>query len=350
MSPLPLWLYLPAIIMGAIFLFSFIHEPRHLYNGMLFNLFALAALLTIALAILGSKNRLLIAVSLTLFVIFVLVIALIVAFHLVWLLWNAWLVWHREGHSLANMLTLGIAMGLVLLELAAVFGRNWVPTWLYAGLSTFFILAIGYELVALYNFLTILVLYNLYRPRHDRDYLIVLGAGLLQGHRVSPLLASRIQVAIDFYQKQKQKGRPAPKIIFSGGQGSDETLPEGRAMQQWAVAHGVPQADTLVEDQSKTTYQNMKFSKALIDRREGNKAVKVAFFTNNYHLFRAGVFARAAGLKANGVGAATSFYYLPNAVIREYLAFVVLHKRRHIIAGVLITLLAAAVASAGLIH
>ena len=344
MSPLPLWLYLPAILMGALFLASFIHEPRHLYNGMLFNMFALTALTTLALAILGSENRLLIAVSLTLFIIFVLVIVLIVALHLVWLLWNAWLVWRREGHSLANMLTLALAGGLILLELAAVFGRSWVPNWLYAGLSTFFVLAIGYELVALYNFLTILVLYNLQRPRHDRDYLIVLGAGLLNGSRVSPLLASRIQVAIDFYQKQIRMGRPAPKIILSGGQGPDEALPESVAMQQWAITHGVSKADTLIEDQSKTTYQHMKFSKALIDQREDGKAAKVAFFTNNYHLFRAGVFARAAGLKANGVGAATSFYYLPNAVIREYLAFVVIHKRRHIVAAIVIALIAVSVA------
>ncbi|MFD1393068.1 YdcF family protein [Lacticaseibacillus jixianensis] len=338
------WLYLPVIITGALFFYSFLREPRHLYNGMLFNLFALTALATAAVAILSSQNRLLIAVSATLFIIFVLVVALLFSLHLVWLLWNAWLVWRREGHSLGNMLTLALAVGLILLEVAAVVGRSWVPSWLYAGLSVFFTLGIGYELIALYNFLTILVLYNLYRPRHDRDYLIVLGAGLLHGDQVSPLLAARIQVAITFYHKQVRLGRPAPHIIFSGGQGGDEKLPEGRAMQQWAIAHGIPEDATLVEDQSKTTYQNMKFSKALITKREGPRPVKAAFFTNNYHLFRAGVFARAAGLDANGVGAATSFYFLPNAVIREYLAFVVIHKRRHIVAGGLITLLAIVVA------
>lgn len=344
------WLYLPALIMGAIFFTSFLREPRHLYNGMLFNLFALTTLGTAAVAILSSRNRLLIAVAATLFIIFVLVIALIFALHLVWLLWNAWLVWRRESHSLGNMLTLALALGLILLEVAAIFGRSWVPSWLYAGLSVFFTLAIGYELVALYNFLTILVLYNLYRPRHDRDYLIVLGAGLLHGDQVSPLLAARLQVAIDFYHKQIQKGQPAPKIIFSGGQGPDERVPEGRAMQQWAIAQGIPEADTLVEDASKTTYQNMLFSKQLITKREGERPIKTAFFTNNYHLFRAGVFARAAGLSANGVGAATSFYFLPNAVIREYLAFVVIHKRRHIVAGVIIALLALVVAVGQGVH
>ena len=296
-----LWYWLPALIMGALFCFSFFKEPRHLYNGMLFNWFAIVFLATLAFAILASGNRLLIAVTGTLFV---------------------------------------IAVGLLLLEVAGTFGRQWIPDPLYDALTFFFTLSIGYELLALYNFLTILVLYNLWRPRHNRDYLIVLGAGLINGDKVSPLLAARIQAAVTFYQKQVAKNRPAPKIIFSGGQGEDEKLSEAAAMRAWAVDHGIPETDTLLEDQSKTTYQNMKFSKALITKREGAKPVKAAFFTNNYHLFRAGVFARAAGLDANGVGAATSFYFLPNAVIREYLAFVVLHKRRHIIIIGLIAVMA----------
>ncbi|SII38806.1 Uncharacterised protein [Mycobacteroides abscessus subsp. abscessus] len=49
-----------------------------------------------------------------------------------------------------------------------------------------------------------------------------------------------------------------------------------------------------------------------------------------------------AGIAANGVGGATSFYFLPNAVIREYLALVVLYKRRHAVAFGLIVLIAIA--------
>lgn len=56
-----------------------------------------------------------------------------------------------------------------------------------------------------------------------------------------------------------------------------------------------------------------------------------SFFTNNYHLLRAGIYARQAGLAANGVGAHTRFYYLPNAMIREFGALVVMNKKRHLI-------------------
>ncbi|WP_461224925.1 YdcF family protein [Lacticaseibacillus suihuaensis] len=325
------YLLIPVALFGALFFTSFFKEPRRLLNGLLFNLFGITVLTAAAGAILASNNRLLIAVFATLFVIALLVIGVLFALHLVWLLWNARVVWRREGHSLGNMLTLLIAIGLLLLEIAASIGRGWLPDPVYNGLAVFFSLAIGYELVALYNFLTALVLYNLYRPRRDKDYLIVLGSGLIGGDRVSPLLAARINAGLKFYRKQLQKTGKHATLVFSGGQGPDEKLPEGLAMQRFALAAGIPEADTLVEGASKTTYQNMLFSKRLIESRTAGQPYKAAFFTNNYHLLRAGIFARAAGLAANGVGAATSFYFLPNAVIREYLAFVVIHKRRHIV-------------------
>ncbi len=327
---------LPLLVMTGVFIASFTIEPRRLFNGVLFNIWLILLAATAAIMILSSKNRLLIAVFATLFLIFLLVILAIFALHLLWLAWNAIVVWRREGHSLGNMLTLLLAVFLFLLEIGASFGRQFLPDPLYNGLAVLFTLSIGYVLVSLYNFLTVLVLYNLRPLRHNKDFLVVLGAGLINGDTVSPLLAARINAGIKFYRQEKAQGR-TPKLVFSGGQGGDEKLPEGLAMQRYALSQGVAAEDTLVEDRSTTTLENMRFSKALIDQQGGGS---VAFFTNNYHLFRAGIYAKQAGLNANGKGAATSFYFLPNAVIREYLALVVLHKRRHLIVFGLIALLA----------
>ncbi len=318
----------PLIVFSVVFTVSFVIEPRRLLNGWLFNLWLLAALTTAAILIISSQNRLLIAVAVTLFAIGLLVVLAMFALHLLWLAWNAIIVWRRESHSLGNMLTLLLAFGLLLLEIGASFGRQYLPDSIYNGLALFFTLTIGYVLVSLYNFLTVLILYNLRPLRHNKDYLIVLGAGLINGDTVSPLLAARINAGIRFYRKQLAHGQHA-KLVFSGGQGGDEKLPESVAMQRYALAQGVPEQDTLIEAQSTTTLENMRFSARVIAADGGGK---VAFFTNNYHLFRAGLFAKAAGLNANGRGAATSFYFLPNAVIREYLALVLLHKRRHLVA------------------
>ena len=326
------------ILFGLIFLTSYLWEPRRLINGWFFNFFLVTFLAALAYFILGSRNMLLIAVTGTLFVIFVMLIVVFFALHLLWLIWNAIVVWRKESHSLGNMLTLLIAFGLLALELLSTVVPRFLPAPIYNALGIFIFLSGFYVLVTLYNFLTILIIYNLRWPNYHQDFLIVLGAGLLNGDQVSPLLAARINAGIRFYQKQVQKGRPAPKIIFSGGQGGDEAIPEGLAMQRYAVSHGIPEADTLIEDQSKTTFENMKFSATLINQRHSGP-YRATFFTNNYHLFRAGIYARLAGINANGQGAATSFYFLPNAVIREYLALVLMYKRRHMVVfGLIIAL------------
>ncbi|KRN41770.1 hypothetical protein FC77_GL001395 [Lactobacillus acetotolerans DSM 20749 = JCM 3825] len=38
-----------------------------------------------------------------------------------------------------------------------------------------------------------------------------------------------------------------------------------------------------------------------------------------------------ANLNANGIGCYTRFYFLPNAIIREFAGVFVMHKKRHFI-------------------
>ena len=158
----------------------------------------------------------------------------------------------------------------------------------------------------------------------------------MNGTTVSPLLAKRINTAISFYESQFKAKKTAPRLLMSGGQGSDEQLPEAVAMKEYAIAQGVPEGEILVETNSTTTYENMKFSKEIMDSLKPN-GYKAIFASNNYHIFRAGLYADQAQLKADGIGAPTAFYYLPNAFLREFVAILFIHKRRHL--TVLITLL-----------
>ena len=124
---------------------------------------------------------------------------------------------------------------------------------------------------------------------------------------------------------------------MSGGQGPDEKIPEAVAMAKFARKRGIKTNHLLIEDKSKNTYQNMLFSKRLATKDFGGSNFKAKFFSNNYHIFRAALLAKEVGLKANGVGAFTRFYYLPNAIIREFAGVFVMHKRRHfVIMGVIV--------------
>ncbi len=65
-------------------------------------------------------------------------------------------------------------------------------------------------------------------------------------------------------------------------------------------------------------------------RPEGYHAI---FASNNYHIFRAGMYADQAHVKADGIGSHTAFYYLPNAFFtRIYRHFVHAQKKRHALA------------------
>ncbi|MCK8627462.1 YdcF family protein [Fructobacillus cardui] len=246
-------------------------------------------------------------------------------------LWNAYLVWRRESHSFGNTLTLWL--GVLLLVVPAFFrllNRFWAENYWVMVVEK---LANSFQLYLLFwvlSFLSSYLLTKIIRYRYDREYIIVLGAGLLHGDQVSPLLASRIQVAADFRQRQLNKTQKPLKLIMSGGQGGDEKLPEAVAMKAYAEKIGIPADAILVEDQSKNTYQNMAFSKKIV-LKHGWSLKQGLFATNDYHVFRAAGFARFVGLEIDGLGAKTSRYFLPNALIREYVAILLQHKVFHAI-------------------
>lgn len=178
------------------------------------------------------------------------------------------------------------------------------------------------------NFCTTVLLYQLHIPRKNKDYLIVLGSGLSDGKNVTPLLASRIEGAIQFYEKQTRKKRPC-KIIFSGGQGPNEEISEAEAMRNYAVSSGIPIEDCILEDKSQTTKENIRYSLNIIKRQQ--RKYKALVFSNNFHIVRAIHIANSEGLNAQGVGTPTALYFLPNAIIREFIGMVVLKPKLHLI-------------------
>ena len=322
----------------AVFLISWLKEPRRLLNGILFTIFLLMLGVWLTVMILSTSIRPLILAYEIIIVLFIAAITLMAAFSWLFFLWNAYIVWKRESHTLSNLLTLFIGIGIIVIWLIALIGpfRNlpsWVRILLYAPTGV-----LDYLLFVAYDFLVNLTLYQIVPRQYDQDYLIVLGAGLSHGETVTPLLASRINRAIEYAQKQVTKGRKMPKLIMSGGKGGDEKVSEAQAMTEYAIASGIEPNQILLEDHSKNTFQNMKFSAQVAAKDFGSKDYRAKFFSNNYHIFRASLYAKAAGLNANGVGCYTRFYFLPNAIVREFAAVLLLKKKRHIVAILLIIL------------
>lgn len=238
---------------------------------------------------------------------------------------NGYIMKHKEGRRLANLLSLILGVNILLivsLSLILIFKGPQLNSGIHATILTIILLAMYFGFL-FFSYLVYSYAYQMLPVNKDLDYVIVLGSGLI-GDKVPPLLKSRLDKGIEIYSQQLSKGNHT-KIVVSGGQGSDEVVPEAVAMKKYLVSQGIPELDILVEDKSTTTYENMKFSKNIMNNISKNYSC--IFVSNNYHVFRASIYARKAGLKANGVGAPTAFYFLPSALIREYIAIIMLYKK-----------------------
>lgn len=315
-----------------------LHQNKfRLLNGVLCNLALLSGGVTLVVAIEATQIQWLNTVLLVVLVIILLPLLILYTLLGVLLLWNAFTVWKKESHTLGNMLTLFLGLLVIILPLLRALDHDLFPQYSVTLYATFVVPILAYLVFWFLAFITSFILTRLYRPRYDQDYIIVLGAGLLNGDQVSPLLASRIQRALDFAQIQQAKTGRYPWLVFSGGQGRDETVPEGAAMKKYALAHGALADKCLAEEKSKNTYENMAFSKQILTELQVDLN-RGLFATSDYHTFRAAGYARYVGLQIDGIGAKTSKFFIPNAFIREYIALMANHKKAHAIMLTLILL------------
>lgn len=163
-----------------------------------------------------------------------------------------------------------------------------------------------------------------YEPDPDRDFVIIPGCGIRKDGTPTPLLKGRCDRALRFYKKQLRKTGKAPILIPSGGQGPDEAVSESEAMTNYLLEKGVPAEHILIEDRSKSTRENMRFSKEIIQKV--NPQGKIAYATTNYHVFRSGLMARRVKMRAVGMGARTKWYFWPNAAVREFVGILTEHR------------------------
>jgi uncharacterized SAM-binding protein YcdF (DUF218 family) len=163
-----------------------------------------------------------------------------------------------------------------------------------------------------------------YHADPDRDYLLVLGCGLKKDGTPTPLLRGRLDLALKFDEEQQAAAGKKAVFIVSGGQGPDEVCSEAASMRDYLLRQGIPEERILSEDRSTDTTENMRFSSRLLG--EAAKDAAIAFFTTNYHVFRAGLKSRQAGMHAVGMGAPTKWYFWPNAAVREFVGLLTEHR------------------------
>ena len=296
-----------------------INRDRSRYRNCYFLFIALLSVIPFLLSISGPYKETVAVVIVSA----VLLALLIVPFFLIY---NGIVMIKREGRHLSQLLSLALGILILLGEAAFVFvlfGPYYAEDILSGNAfyrSAGFIACALFSGTVIYGSLSFLIfmLYTLFLQiapiKRDFDYVIIHGAGLLDGRRVSKLLKDRLDKAIDVYRMD-----PTPtKLIPSGGQGPDETISEAEAMKRYLLEQGVPESDIILEDESKTTYENLEKSKRIIDRNSGRKYT--ALVTSNYHVYRALRYCRKIDLVCTGIGSHVALYYWPSALIREFIA------------------------------
>ena len=123
------------------------------------------------------------------------------------------------------------------------------------------------------------------------DCILVLGAGVWEGNKPSPMLEDRLLKSIQLYQ-----AGIAPKIIMSGDHGT-ESYDEVNVMKKYAIDHGVPSEDIFMDHAGFSTYDSVYRAIHIFEVK------KVLVVTQEYHLYRALYIAKQLDLSADGVAA-----------------------------------------------
>ena len=140
-------------------------------------------------------------------------------------------------------------------------------------------------LVCWITYCFIVLVLNPYDERPQKaDAAIVLGAALWN-NSPSPALKERLQHAIYLYDEQL-----VDYIIASGGKGSSlQQFSEAEGMMEYLVQHGIPQEKIILEQHATDTYENLLFSKAVLEKHQLESVIIVS---HAYHAYRANSIAK----------------------------------------------------------
>ncbi len=115
---------------------------------------------------------------------------------------------------------------------------------------------------------------------------------------------------------------PDALCVVSGGQGSNETVPEALSMREYLINLGIDGERIIMESESHSTSENIRFTKALIDEM-GLTDKKVVGVSTAFHLPR-------TSMMSNRYGLPMEFCATPHvsplhhyvSMIREYLSYI----------------------------
>ena len=143
-------------------------------------------------------------------------------------------------------------------------GKRW-PLWRKAVLALLLAGALAFG--ALFG----AVMYGAYDHIQGEPRLMVILGCQVKPWGPSILLQDRLDKALDYLEEH-----PDVQVVVSGGQGSDEPTTEAQAMYDYLTEHGVEPERIWQEDQSHNTWQNVRYTLALLEEKGSDRVIVFA--------------------------------------------------------------------------
>jgi vancomycin permeability regulator SanA len=138
----------------------------------------------------------------------------------------------------------------------------------------------------------------------NSDAVVILGAAIN-----TPALTNRTLTALHLYEEGK-----ADSMVLSGGRISDEDISEAGYMQKVIRRNAQVMPQIIIEDQSHSTYDNLKNSRDKLG--EGQDIIIVS---DEFHLARSVLLAKRLGFGHVSWDAPQPTYYRKGELVRYYL-------------------------------
>ncbi|EIX1152491.1 YdcF family protein [Listeria monocytogenes] len=148
------------------------------------------------------------------------------------------------------------------------------------------------------------------KPSNNADTVLILGAKV-NGDPAEPaeVLKERLDAAVTYLNEN-----PTMQVVVSGGQGEDESASEASVMEEYLVNKGITRSRIKIEDKSRRTEENIKYSKGKFNLG------KTVIVTSDYHMYRALMLAKRQGLDASGLPAKSQSVIKIKNMMRETLS------------------------------
>ena len=156
--------------------------------------------------------------------------------------------------------------------------------------------AIAMTLYIVLTFVTILTVGHSDAGR-TTDAVVVMGAAQYDG-TPSPLLASRLQHALDLYQEKR-----VTFIAVTGGKMPGDRFTEAAASRRWLTDRGVPSDVIIQEDEGRSTWESLSNIQTVLSSRDISS---VLVSTDRWHMQRSVLSLRELGIDAEPSATTTS--------------------------------------------